>query len=495
MVFKRAAMFFMAVVMSFAAVFTVTPGQPDVQASSPYDQLERNINAIMTDSSMKSIISSVTVRSASTGEVIYESNADRKVTPASTLKILTSAAALETLGEEYRFTTQLLTDGSLEKGVLNGNLYLQGQGDPTLMKNDLDQFAATLTKLGVKKINGDLVGDDSWFDSIRLSPGIDKSDETFYYAAQISGLTLSPNADYDAGTVIVNASPTKKGYKAKVTMTPDTGIVTIINKSNTVPKGYKNTLSIKRQQGTNNIVITGNVPLGSAGKKEWVTVSNPTAYTLDVFKKSLAAKGIKFTTPSKVARRQAPQSAVVLTSRQSMPLKQLMRPFMKLSNNTHAEILAKTMGKHVYGEGSWNAGLRVMRDFGQSIGLDPAEWNFEDASGMSHNNKVTSAQLTELLFLARNAPWYGSFVQGLPISGMNERFVGGTLRNRLTGSSVKGKIIAKTGSLNQVNSLAGYVETKNGETLIFSVLTQGQKATALPAIDRIATVIATTPKN
>ena len=168
-----------------------------------------------------------------------------------------------------------------------------------------------------------------------------------------------------------------------------------------------------------------------------------------------------------------------------------MRPFMKLSNNSHAEILAKTMGRQVYGEGSWNAGLRVMREYGQSIGLNSSDWNFEDASGMSHNNKVTSAQLTELLFIVRQAPWYGSFVQGLPVSGMNERFIGGTLRNRLTSSSVKGKVIAKTGSLNQVNSLAGYVETKNGETLIFSVLTQGQRKDALPAIDRIATIIAT----
>lgn len=484
----------MAVVMSLAAVFTVTPGQLVVQASSPYEKLERNINSIMADSSMKSVVSSVTVRKASTGEIIYEANADDKVTPASTLKLLTSAAALETLGEEYRFTTDLLTDGSIAKGVLNGNLYLKGQGDPTLMKKDLDQFAATLAKLGVKKINGDLIGDDSWFDSVRLSPGIDKSDETFYYAAQISGLTLSPNADYDAGTVIVNASPTKKGYKTKVTMTPDTDIVRIINKSNTVPKGYKNTLSIKRQYGTNNIVITGNAPLGSAGKKEWVTVSNPTAYTLDVFKKSLSAKGITFAKSSKVTRRGVPQNVKVITSRQSMPLKNLMRPFMKLSNNTHAEILAKTMGKQVHGEGSWNAGLRVMREFGQSVGLHSADWNFEDASGMSHKNKVSSAQLTELLFVARQAPWYGSFVQGLPISGINDRFVGGTLKNRLTSASVKGKVIAKTGSLNHVNSLAGYVETRNGETLIFSVLTQGQKKTTLPAIDRIATVIATTPK-
>lgn len=490
MVFRKTAMALLAIMMSFAAVFTVIPEQSEVQASSPYQSMEKRLNTIMSDATMKSINSSITVRKASTGEIVYQANADKKVTPASTLKLLTSAAALETLGEEYRFRTDLLTDGSVTNGVLNGNIYLRGQGDPTLMKKDLDQFAVTLAKMGIKQITGDLIGDDTWFDSVRLSPSIHKSDETYYYAAQIAGLTLSPNADYDAGTVIVNASPTKKGHKAKVTMTPDTGIVTIINKSNTVPKGNKNTLTIKRQSGTNNIVITGNAPLGSAGKKEWVTVSNPTAYTLDVFKKSLSSKGITFKKSSKVTRREVPQNAKLITSKQSMPLKQLMRPFMKLSNNTHAEILAKTMGKQVYGEGSWNAGLRVMREFGQSIGLNSAEWNFEDASGMSHNNKVTSAQLTELLFLVRQAPWYGSFVQGLPVSGMNERFVGGTLRNRLTGSSVKGKVIAKTGSLNHVNTLAGYVETKDGETLIFSILTQGQKTSTTPTIDRIATILA-----
>ncbi|WP_339250240.1 D-alanyl-D-alanine carboxypeptidase/D-alanyl-D-alanine-endopeptidase [Sporosarcina sp. FSL W8-0480] len=490
MIFRKAAMVIVAIVMSFAAVFTVTPKSSLVQASSHYQSMEKSLNAIMGESLMKSANSSITVRKASTGEIIYQSNAGKKVTPASTLKLLTSAAALETLGEEYRFRTDLLTDGTISKGVLKGNLYLRGQGDPTLMKNDLDQFAAALSKMGVKQITGDLVGDDSWFDSVRLSPGIDKEDETHYYAAQISGLTLSPNTDYDAGTVIVDAKPAKNGYKANVTLSPATKIVTVVNKSKTVPKGYKNTLSIKRQPGTNTILISGNVPVGSAGSKQWITVSNPTAYTLDVFKQSLASKGIKFAATSKTVRRQAPANVSLITSKQSMPLKSLMKPFMKLSNNTHAEILAKTMGRKVYGEGSWNSGLRVMLEYAESIGLNSSEWVFEDASGFSHNNKVTSEQLSELLYLVRRAPWYGSFVQGLPIAGINDRFVGGTLRNRLTTAPVKGKVIAKTGHLNRVSSLAGYVQTKKGETLIFTVLTQGQTKSTIPTIDRIAMILA-----
>lgn len=162
---------------------------------------------------------------------------------------------------------------------------------------------------------------------------------------------------------------------------------------------------------------------------------------------------------------------------------------MKLSNNSHAEVLAKAMGKMQYNEGSWDAGLQVMRDYAASIGLDVDAWVFEDASGMSHANKVTSAQMTELLYQVRTAPWYGSFAQGLPVAGAPDRLIGGTLRNRLTAAPAKGNVMAKTGSLNNVSSLAGYAQTKDGELLIFSVLTQNQTASTIPILDSIAIVI------
>ncbi len=460
-----------------------------VSATAPYLSLENTINTIMADSRMQAATSSVTVRKASTGEVVYQKQGDKGITPASTLKILTAAAALETLGENYRFTTDVLTNGKVSNGTLGGNLYLRGTGDPTLLKKDFDDFASKLATLGVKRISGNLVGDDTWFDTIRLSPGIEKNDESYYYAAQISALTVSPNTDYDAGTVIVDAKPGTRGKAAKVTLTPETGVVRVINRSKTVPKGTKNTLKIERQYGTNNIVITGNAPIGSAGRKEWITVSNPTAYALDVFKKSLLAKGITIIPSSKVFRGNTPVESRVLISKSSMPLKNLMRPFMKLSNNSHGEVLAKAMGKIKYGDGSWSAGLQVMRDYAESIGLDMNDWLFEDASGMSHANKVTSAQLTELLFQVRSAPWYGSFAQGLPVAGAPDRLIGGTLRNRMKTGTAKGNVIAKTGSLKNVSALAGYAQTKDGETLIFSVLTQDHKSSTIPVLDRIATAI------
>lgn len=465
-----------------------------VYANSSYTNLKNSLNNIMTDSRMKSASSSVTIRKASNGEIVYQYYADKAITPASSLKILTASAALDTLGENYRFSTDVLTNGAVAKGTLYGNLYLRGQGDPTLLKKDFDNFASILSNRGVKRLSGHLIGDDSWYDTDRLSPGISKADESYYYAAQISALTVSPNADYDAGSVIVEAKPTVNGRASKVTLTPLTGIVRVVNRSKTVPKGYKNTLKIQREIGTNNILITGNAPIGSAGSKEWIAVSNPTAYALDVFKKSLASKGIKFVSTSKVLRGKTPEKARILVSKKSMPLKELMIPFLKLSNNTHAEVLAKEMGKVKRGEGSWNAGLDVMKEYAQSVGLDVNQWVFEDASGMSHANKVSSSQLSQLLYHVRSEPWYGTLLKGLPVAGGYDRFVGGTLRLRLKTAPVKGNVIAKTGSLDNVSALAGYAKTKDGEWLIFTIQTQYTMSSTVPVIDRMATEITNSKK-
>lgn len=485
------------ILIGFATIFmfsgttlsTVTTDST-VHAASSYTNLQNSINAIMTDSRMKSASSSVTIRKASTGETVYQYHADKGITPASSLKILTASAALETLGESHRFSTDVLTNGTVAKGTLYGNLYLRGQGDPTLLKKDFDHFASMLANRGVKRLSGHLIGDDTWYDADRLSPGIAKADESYYYAAQISALTISPNEDYDAGSVIVEAKPSVNGRASKVSITPATNIVRIVNRSKTVPKGYSNTLKIQRQNGTNHIIITGNAPIGSAGAKEWISVSNPTAYALDVFKKSLASKGIRFVSTSKVLRGKTPENARVLLSKKSMPLNQLVIPFLKLSNNTHAEVLAKEMGKVTYGEGSWDAGLKVMREYAESVGLDVSQWVFEDASGMSHANKVTSSQLSQLLYHVRSEPWYGTLLKGLPVAGGHDRLVGGSLRLRMKTAPVKGNVIAKTGSLDNVSALAGYAKTKDGEWLIFSIQTQDTKLSTVPVIDRMATAIA-----
>ena len=484
---RKAIVCLIAVFMVSSSIFI--PTQEPVEAASSYNSLKRQIDNVLFDSRMKNATSSITIRKASDGKVIYKYYADRGVTPASTMKLLTGAAALETLGENYRFSTTVSTDGKIEKGVLKGNLYVKGQGDPTLLKSSFDSFATALSNQGIKKISGNLYGDDTWYDNVRLSAGILPEDEPYYYAAPISALTVSPNADYDAGSVIVQAKPSVNGKPTQVTLTPKTGVLKVKNLSKTVPKGSKNTLKITRKVGTNQVIITGNAPIGTSGKKEWISVTDPTMYALDIFKRALTDKGIKFVTYPTISRGKTPKNVKVLASRRSMPLKDLMIPFMKLSNNTHAEVLAKEMGRVKYEKGSWGSGLRVMREYIDSIGLNSKKWSFEDASGMSYSNKLTSNELSEFLYLIQKEPWYKTYYKSLPISGNSNRLAGGTLRYRLNAAPAAGNVFAKTGSLKNTKALSGYAQTKGGEVLIFTILTQDDKATTIPSIDRIVTAI------
>ncbi|WP_153731574.1 D-alanyl-D-alanine carboxypeptidase/D-alanyl-D-alanine endopeptidase [Sporosarcina obsidiansis] len=486
----RLSKWLLGVVLVIASIYTPIAGDQAAAAEQSYKGLETGINQVITSQRMRGTKSSVVVREADSNKVVYQYRADQGVTPASNVKVLTATTALEVLGEDFTFKTDVLTNGTVKNGVLNGNLYLRGTGDPTLMEKDLQRLAKEIRQSGIKSITGHIVADDTWFDTKRLSPGIYKSDESHYYAAQISALTLSPNEDYDAGTTIVQAKPTKNGKPAAVTLTPHTNIVKVVNRTRTVPKGKPNTVSMTRQYGTNTIVVSGNVPVNSNGKRQWVTVSNPSAYTADVFMRALTKQGISLSKSAKVTRAKTPANAQLLATDESMSLYYLMMPFMKLSNNAHAEILAKSMGRAIYNEGSWDAGLRVIRETMRKEGIDTKGIYLEDASGMSHRNKIPSEKISEVLFVAQTKPWYTAFERSLPVAGMNDRLLGGTLRNRLTSPLVKGNVHAKTGSLNHTDALSGYVKTKSGEELIFSILTEGAKTTARPDIDKMVQVMA-----
>ncbi|PIC63139.1 D-alanyl-D-alanine carboxypeptidase/D-alanyl-D-alanine-endopeptidase [Sporosarcina sp. P13] len=480
----------LGVVLVMASIATpVTGGQAAASVQS-YKALEVGINQVITSQRMRGTRSSVVVRDAHTNRVVYEYRGDQGVTPASNVKVLTATTALEVLGKDYTFHTDVLTNGTVHNGILNGHLYLRGTGDPTLLETDLQGLTKQLRDAGIRSVTGHIVADDTWFDTQRLSPGIYKSDETHYYAAQITALTLSPNKDYDAGTTIVTAKPTKNGKPAAVTLTPHTNIVNVINRTRTVPKNKANTVTMSRQYGTNNIIVSGNIPVNASSKRQWVTVANPTAYTADVFKLALAKQGVKLTKEARVTRGKTPANATMLASKESMSLYYLMMPFMKYSNNAHAEILAKSMGRAIYNEGSWNAGLRVVRETLEKDGINTKGIYLEDGSGMSHKNKIPSVRLSEVLFAAQTKDWYHAFKRSLPVAGINDRMLGGTLRNRLTSPLVKGKVFAKTGTLNRTDSLSGYVKTKSGQDLIFSILTENVNGSARPDIDKIVQVIA-----
>ena len=462
----------------------VTSNQLEESAS-----LSEKLQAILSNQRLDGAIAGVSVRNE-IGEELFEQYGDIRLHPASNMKLLTSAAALTALGEDYQFTTEILTDGTLSGNVLHGNVYMKGKGDPTLLKGDLDQLAIDLKEQGVHKIKGNLVGDDSWYDDVRLSMDLNWNDEPFYTGAQVSALTISPNEDYDSGTVIVEVSPSE-GETAQIKLSPETDYVKIINKTKMVPAGQAKSISIEREHGSNNIVVQGTMPLNGTNSRSWVAVWEPTMYAIDVFKKSLEENGIEFIGNSKVDAGVTPTDATLLTSRKSMELKDLLIPFMKLSNNGLGETLTKEMGRVVHDKGTWKEGLQVIHKVTTDLGVKGDTILLRDGSGMSHKTLIPASEFTKMLNNAQEKDWFPSFKRSLPIAGEPERLVGGTLRNRMTQEPTKGNVTAKTGSITGVTSLSGYVTSKDGEKLVFSIMINNYLGSSLTSIeDAIATVLA-----
>ncbi|WP_412856909.1 D-alanyl-D-alanine carboxypeptidase/D-alanyl-D-alanine-endopeptidase [Bacillus sp. 179-C3.3 HS] len=424
---------------------------------------------IRTAPDLDGAISGISVRDTSDTSLLYEHQADIRLTPASNMKLLTSAIALDVLGETHTFSTDIWTDGFIQNKTLHGDLYLRGTGDPTLLEEDFIALAKQVKQAGIHTIRGHLIGDDTWFDDTRYSIDLPWSDEDQYYGAQISALTASPNHDYDAGTIILDVKPGKKaGKMADYDMIPKTDVAHVINKVKTVPEGGKKKISFQRSHGSNEITIEGTIPINSSASKQWIALWEPTTYALDLMKRALQSEGIQL--KGKTKTNQLPKKAKKIVTHTSMPLSELLVPMMKLSNNTHAEILLKELGQQVKNKGSFEDGLHVVKERLPAFGVDPSLAVLRDGSGISPINLVSANQLTLFLTKIQKEKWFKTYIHALPLAGASDRMVGGTLRNRLKAPATFERVRAKTGSLSTVSTLSGYIETKGGKTLAFSIL-------------------------
>ena len=424
----------------------------------------------------------LTIRDAETGKTVYSHNGDKLMRPASNMKLISGAAALGILGEDYRFTTDLYIDGTVNKDVLNGNVYIKGSGDPTLTKENFQAFAKALKRNGIKTINGNLIGDDTAFAGSTLPVGVDKTDESYYFGARTSAITMSQNADFDASTVIIQAKPGKVGAKPSYTIEPNLSGLVISNQAKTVKKGQKNTLAIKRVYNSNKVIISGSLPQGGSAK-EWVTLQDPSKNTMQAIKTTLQGAGIKFAKGSKITLAPVSSEAKLLYTNKSRSLAAIFPAFMKLSNNSIADILVKAIGQQELAEGSTASGVKVLKSYSESLEVPVDKWRFADGSGLSAANRVTTNGLSELLFNVQQQPYFNTYFISLPVAGNSERMVGGTLRKRLTAENLQNRIYAKTGYIPNVYTLSGYVKGNSGKQYIFSMLLEN-KANGNTHIDR-----------
>jgi serine-type D-Ala-D-Ala carboxypeptidase/endopeptidase (penicillin-binding protein 4) len=448
-----------------SALLLLLSGCASVSQTTSLDQL-------LADPALHGATVSLTVRDARSGNMLYQHNPRTRLVPASNLKLLTTAAAMDVLGPQYRFATQLLSNGTRQGERLSGNLYLRGLGDPTLQWADYQALAAQLASQGIRQVQGDLVFDDSWFDAERLGVDWSHDDESTYYGAQISALTVSPNADFDAGTVLVTAkAPVRVGQPVGVEIFPPTDYLQL---SNRAVSGPGNSYGINRRHGTNLLQLSGALAPGKQSK-QLLSVWEPTQLVANLFEQALAQQGI-----SVVGRRviggATPATASVLAEHQSAPLQALITPLLKLSNNNMSEALLKAMGRKTANAGTAAAGVAAVAGFMQRQGLDTTMLRQVDGSGLSRLNLVSSQTLTDLLLVASKQPWFDAWYNALPIAGNRERMTGGSLRWRLRKTPAANNLHAKTGSMAGVSSLGGYITDAHGRRLVFSMISNNYLA-------------------
>jgi D-alanyl-D-alanine carboxypeptidase/D-alanyl-D-alanine-endopeptidase (penicillin-binding protein 4) len=431
--------------------------------------LVRDIDAILSQPVLQHGYWGVLVKSLRNDETFYALNPRKLLLPASTMKIVTLAAAAEKLGWDYRFETTLLADGSFDGGALQGDLVVVGTGDPSLVAADgmadrvFAEWADRLKQRGIRMISGRIIGDDDGFEDETLGFGWSWDDLPDDYAAGVGALQFNEDA-----LRITIASGPAAGDSAAVSVTPGGSAAIVVNAVTTGAPGSPASIRTRRLPGSMRLELRGSIPLGGALSTLEVSVDNPTLFFVAALRTALIANGIDVRGPAvdidDVPDAPKPASAP-LVSYHSAPLSALAQRLMKASQNQYAETLLKTVSAGA-GVKSAAAGRLAAQTILESWGVPASELIMRDGSGLSRYDFVTpNALVTILAHLDRDARLREPFEAALPIAGRD-----GSLSNRMKGTPAEGNARAKTGSMTGVRALSGYVTTADGERLVFSIV-------------------------
>ncbi len=434
----------------------------------PLVLLKQQIDAALQDSSLTQSTTGIKVVSLVSGEILYQKDSARLFHPASNMKLLTTAAALNRLGPGFKFRTTLAADSvSFADSTITGNLYLKGFADPLLTDADLRRMIAQLHEKGIRQVTGNLVCDATYLDTLRLGVGWMWDDVNGSDWAPISALTVNHN------TVRVIVSPAAKaGDRPTVRLDPPTAFMPIENYASTVDS--TDTLALRNfaverhwQIPRDILTLRGGIEIGSQPRSREIDVVDPALYTGTVVSELLRDAGVALY--GKVIKGAQPDSTLAVADHFSDTLGEIVTKINKPSDNLYAEMLLKTLAAESKGPpGTAANGIAIVKEVLHEAGIDTNLLYLVDASGVSRYNLISPDQMIKLLIkMHEDFAIQAEFKASLPIAAID-----GTLQNRMKETAAAAKLRAKTGSLRGVSTLAGYTTTAEGELIAFSIMMQ-----------------------
>jgi D-alanyl-D-alanine carboxypeptidase/D-alanyl-D-alanine-endopeptidase (penicillin-binding protein 4) len=444
----------------------------------------------------------VRIVSLDSGHVLFEHNAGKLLKPASNAKLFTGALALERLGPDFRIQTSLHSAARPDKsGVLRGDLIVYGRGDPTFAERFsggdyskiLQPVVDAIAAAGIKRITGDLLADESYFRGPPFGTQWTWDDLQHYYGAESSALTVQDNV-----VDLIFKPGARAGLPCQIVTRPETRYLSFSNRTITLEAGGRRRLTLYRPVGQNVVHVSGWMPLGGSNYVDAVSVHRPALWFVTLLKEALARRGIrvdgKLRAVDWLEREARPidwSKTSELGSVASRPLSEIVTRMMKPSQNLYAQLLllqvgARSATSKAPGDTTADAGLAELANFLDQAGIDKGTVLLEEGSGLSRGALVTPDAIVRLLtFMARHRH-ADAFRESLPVAGVD-----GTLRHRMKGTAASGNARAKTGTLRYVNTLSGYVTTRAGERLAFSLMLNNYDGDAARmALDEVVVLLA-----
>ncbi|HUA00411.1 MAG TPA: D-alanyl-D-alanine carboxypeptidase/D-alanyl-D-alanine-endopeptidase [Candidatus Aquilonibacter sp.] len=460
--------------------------------------LNARIQAALDEKHARRAAWGIVIVDRDTGQTLYALNPDHFFTPASNAKVFTTALALATLGPDYRFRTTLesaATPGS--DGKLAGDLILVGRGDPDLSNRTfpyagkeerdgpvdkaLAELADAAVAKGLREIDGDIVGDDSYFPYDPYPASWTTGDLFFTFGAPVSAIAFNDNS------VSVFVEPgANPGDAATITTEPGAAADAIGHAITTVAADAPSNLAVVRQPGADFLQIRGTIPAGHAPVHLDLAMMDPAETAARTLKQLLEERGVRVTGNVRVQHAAPPESTpagepvfpapggamqaagganrFVLAEHLSAPLIESIEFTNKASNNLHAELLLRTVAREKLGLGSTAAGLKVEASFLRAAGIPDGDVILTDGSGLARDDLVTPGAMVMLLRYAAHQSWGRDFISTLPVAGVD-----GTLQDRMKDGRATGLIEAKTGTIEHDHALSGYATTRRGESLAFAI--------------------------